>query len=79
MLRRRWLQVQEPRLVIPKVAANETGVTKMMISYLARRGYVERYYVLGNLYNYMVDLNEVIEQLELGQERKQKTQFSPKN
>ena len=69
----------EPRLVLPKVAANETGVTKMMISYLVRRGYVERYYVLGNLYNYMVDLNEVIEQLELGQGRKQNTQFSPKN
>ena len=69
----------EPRLVLPKVAANETGVTKMMISYLVQRGYVERYYVLGNLYNYMVDLNEVIEQLELGQGRKQNTQFSPKN
>lgn len=68
----------EPRLVIPKVAARETGVTKMMISYLARQGYIEKYYVLGNMYNYMVDLNEVVEQLDLGQERKQKTQFSPK-
>ena len=68
----------DSRLVIPKVAASETGVTKMMISYLARRGYIEKYYVLGNMYNYMVDLDEVIEQLELGQERKQKSKFSPK-
>jgi hypothetical protein len=56
--------------VLRKVAARENGVTVSMISYLVKMGYVKRHYVLGNEYNYLVDLNEVTEQLGLGVERK---------
>lgn len=57
-------------LVLRKVAARENGVTVSMISYLVSKGYIERHYVLGNKYNYLVDLDEVERELAKGVERK---------
>jgi hypothetical protein len=53
-----------------KEAAFEIGVSKAMVVYWASRGYLTKYYVFGNKYNYEVDLNEVELQPELGYERK---------
>lgn len=53
-----------------KEAAFEIGVSKAMVVYWAARGYLTKYYVFGNTYNYEVDLHEVELQPELGYERK---------
>lgn len=53
-----------------KEAAFEIGVSKEMVIYWAGRGYIKKYYVFGNTYNYEVDLREVEVQPELGYERK---------
>lgn len=53
-----------------KEAAFEIGVSKAMVVYWARRGYLTKYYVFGNDYNYEVDLLEVEQQPELGYIRK---------
>lgn len=53
-----------------KEAAFEIGVSKEMVLYWANRGYIKKYYVFGNKYNYEVDLREVELQPELGYERK---------
>lgn len=53
-----------------KEAGFEIGVSKAMVVYWAARGYLTKYYVFGNTYNYEVDLREVKAQPELGYERK---------
>lgn len=53
-----------------KEAAFEIGVSKEMVIYWAARGYLTKYYVFGNNYNYEVDLREVELQPDLGYERK---------
>lgn len=53
-----------------KEAGFEIGVSKDMVIYWAARGYLTKYYVFGNNYNYEVDLREVEIQPELGYERK---------
>lgn len=53
-----------------KEAAFEIGVSKEMVIYWAARGYITKYYVFGNTYNYEVDLKEVEVQPDLGYERK---------
>jgi hypothetical protein len=57
-------------LVSAKVAAYHVGTSKAMVLYWASRGYIKKYYVFGNTYNYEVDLNEVNAQPDLGYERK---------
>lgn len=63
---------EEHQLVLRKVAAREAGVSIAMISYWVKRGYIKQYFLDGNLYNYFVDLTEVLDQYELGIERKSK-------
>jgi len=53
-----------------KQAAYEIGVSREMVIYWASRGYLTKYYVFGNSYNYEVDLLEVERQPELGYDRK---------
>jgi hypothetical protein len=57
-------------LVDRKVAATLCEVSPEMITYLTKRGYVKKHFTLGNNWNYQVDLDEVKEQLELGQQRR---------
>ena len=57
-------------LMSHKEAAYEIGVSKRMVAYWAGRGFITKYYVFGNDYNYEVDLNEVALQPELGYQRK---------
>lgn len=53
-----------------KEAASIVGTSKEMVVYWASRGYITKYYVFGNSYNYEVDLHEVQLQPSLGYERK---------
>lgn len=62
--------MQEPQLVTRKSAAGSANVSLTMIAYWAKRGYIKKYYVFGNKYNYLVDLNEVMQQDRLGYERR---------
>lgn len=64
--------MQEAVLVLRKFAAHQAGVTTSMLTYWAQKGYIKKHYVLGNQYNYLVDLNEVLAQNRLGIERKSK-------
>jgi hypothetical protein len=57
-------------LVDRKVAAALCGVSPEMITYITKRGYVKKHFTLGNKWNYQVDLDEVRDQLELGQLRR---------
>ena len=56
-------------LVTSKEAARASNRAVSMIGYWVRRGYVKKYYVFGNEYNYQVDLDEVLEQEQLGRGR----------
>jgi hypothetical protein len=56
-------------LMSAKQAAFEVRVSKEMVIYWASRGYIKKYYIFGNTYNYEVDINEVAIQPELGYER----------
>lgn len=60
----------EQKLVHRKVAARAINSTVDMITYYARKGYIQKYYVLGNNYEYLVDLDEVLKQPELSLQRK---------
>lgn len=53
-----------------KEAGYKIGVSREMVLYWASRGYLTKYYVFGNSYNYEVDLLEVQLQPELGHDRK---------
>lgn len=57
-------------LMNTKEAAYKTGTSKNMVIYWAARGYINKYYVYGNTYNYLVDYEEVRIQPELGYDRK---------
>jgi hypothetical protein len=63
---------EQPVLVSRKEAAKRAFVVVAMVSYWAQKGYIKKHYVFGNTYNYLVDLNEVLAQHELGRERKSK-------
>lgn len=64
--------MQEVTLVNSKTAAYYGQVTVSMIGYMIRRGYVKRHPISPGSRNYLVDLNEVLTQLEMGAERKSK-------
>ncbi len=49
----------ENNLVTPKEAAEYLWLSIGEIRYYVRKGYIKRHYVLGNDYNYLVDLDEV--------------------
>ena len=55
---------QPEHLVTPNEAADAIGVNPREIGYYARMGYIQKHYVLGNSYHYLVDINEVLEQPE---------------
>lgn len=63
------------RLVNAKLAAYHCKTSVDMVRYWARKGYIKRHYILaadGSLskYNYLVDLDECLKQLELTYARK---------
>jgi predicted site-specific integrase-resolvase len=47
-------------LVVPKVAAKSTYVTRSMINYLIRKGRIKKYPIEGTSRNYLVDMAEVL-------------------
>lgn len=69
-----YLTMQQVReldieLTHTKDAAARLGVSKNMIIYWASRGYIKKYYIYGNSYNYEVDYDEVAAQPSLGYDR----------
>ena len=47
------------RLVTPQEAAKAFYVTSGMVAYWLRKGRIQKHYVLGNKWNYRVDLDEI--------------------
>lgn len=47
------------RLVTPQEAAKAFYVTPGMVAYWLRKGRIQKHYVLGNKWNYLVDLDEI--------------------
>jgi predicted site-specific integrase-resolvase len=59
-------------LVTRKVAAYRAGVSIGMLHHWCKKGFVKKHYVLNHKQQYLVDLEEVMEQHELGYQRKHK-------
>ena len=64
------MSMQEVELVNVKTAAYHGRVSISMIGYMIRRGYVKRHPIKPESRYYLVDLNEVLTQLEMGAQRK---------
>jgi predicted site-specific integrase-resolvase len=52
-------------LITRQEAAKLLWVQNAEISYYARMGYIKKYYVFGNKYNYLVDRDEILAQVKL--------------
>lgn len=60
---------EDKDLITRNEAARILGVEETVISYYARKGYINKHYVFGNDYHYLVSRAEIVSQIEETQKR----------